>query len=166
MPHNKQLTRTCLIVNCGDVCPQCGYVCKINGTKRPCPGSGYVNLGYPVGLMLTELLNRIGFEYTPDCPCENYAAEMSANGPAWCQENVQAITSWMREEADRRNLLATRETDSIIVAKARAKAARDFDANAEWLIYLAIKLVEEAREPNRYERYKLRLMRLGNRLIG
>ena len=31
---------------------------------------------------------------------------------------------------------------------------------------LAIKLVDESREPNHYEKFKLRLMRFGNRLIN
>lgn len=112
------------------------------------------------------LLAQIGAYKQPGCRCDEWQHKMDREGAVWCSANIATIVGWLRTEANERKLFEPRETDSLIVATARAKAAKDFEVNAEWLILLACKLVEESREPNAYERYKLRLMRFGNRLIS
>lgn len=117
------------------------------------------------GNKLANILVDLGI-YEKSCDCAEHVARMNQWGTQGCRENIGTIIGWLREEAIKRNLFAPRETDSAIVRTARKKAARDFEATAEWLVVLAIDLVEESREPNTYERCKLRLMRFGNRLIG
>lgn len=103
----------------------------------------------------------IGESYTPDCGCENEARKMDAG-----TTTVEATIAVMREEAEKRKLFEPRETDSIIIAKARKKADNDFEHNTRWLIQLAYKLAEEDREPNSYELFRLRFMRFVNRKLN
>lgn len=126
--------------------------------SRPCPVASVP--ACHAGCRLTQLLAYIGNEYEPDCGCKSEAANMDAGATT-----IEATIEVMRVEAERRKLFEPRETDSIVIAKARKKAADDFEHNARWLILLAYKLDEENREPDTYEQFKLRLMRYGNRLI-
>ena len=91
---------------------------------------------------------------------------MNAWGIDGCRVNLDQIIVATRTEVTRRKLFEPRDTDSIIISAARKKAADDFEHNARWLILLAIKLTEEDREPDTFERFKLRWMRFGNRMIG
>lgn len=118
------------------------------------------------GCRLVRLIKFVGSHASPQCKCKAIAAEMEQHGIAWCRKNLATIISRMREEASNRKLFELRKTDSFVASTIRAKVSRDFDANAEWLILLACKLAEDNREPNLRERLRLRLMRLGNRLIG
>lgn len=147
-------------------CRRCGITITTTAHRRirQCEGV-YVPPPCFAGCQLKKLLKFIGLEDEPGCECKKHAAKMNSNGTEWCRENIAKTVAVLRKEAKRRNLFKRRDTDSIIVRKARAKGNRDFGHNAEWLVYLAIKLVESSREPNYYERYKLRLMRFGCNLI-
>lgn len=72
---------------------------------------------------------------------------MDRNGTAWCRENIDTITGWMRAEAEKRGAVF-------------------IESQARWLIELAIKLAEENREPTKLERLRLRVMRVGLRWLG
>lgn len=57
-----------------------------------------------VGSELKKLLAMVGIEATPHCGCNRRASEMDARGPEWCEQNINAIVGWLREEAGNRGL--------------------------------------------------------------
>jgi hypothetical protein len=57
------------------------------------------------GTAMKGMLKRIGITASPTCRCNARAREMDAKGLQWCRDNVATISGWLREEAERRNLL-------------------------------------------------------------
>jgi hypothetical protein len=52
---------------------------------------------------LKAILSRLGLAITPGCKCNQRATEMDRRGPAWCDDNLETIIGWLREEyRDRR----------------------------------------------------------------
>jgi len=56
------------------------------------------------GSILTDMIKSLGISSSSSCSCRRNALEMNEKGPAWCEENVETILSWMREEAKKRGL--------------------------------------------------------------
>jgi hypothetical protein len=60
---------------------------------------------------LKRILATWGINPREGCKCIERANEMDRKGTAWCRDNVDAITGWLREEARKRgwhvSLLAT-----------------------------------------------------------
>ena len=59
---------------------------------------------------------------TADCPCAAHAALMDQNGCAWCEENLDTIVSWMREESARRGVIFIEKAARFLAKRAIAKA--------------------------------------------
>jgi hypothetical protein len=56
------------------------------------------------GSELTRILGNFWIRYTPGCKCEERASRMNQMGPAWCRENIELISKWLKEEAESRGL--------------------------------------------------------------
>jgi len=56
------------------------------------------------GTELKKLLATVGIAATPNCSCNARAAEMDRQGADWCEENIETIVGWLREEAEKRGL--------------------------------------------------------------
>lgn len=56
------------------------------------------------GTILHKMLGKIGIHSTPNCSCRRRAIEMNERGPNWCEENIDIIVGWLREEATKRKL--------------------------------------------------------------
>jgi hypothetical protein len=56
------------------------------------------------GTYLKKYLGRIGITATPTCSCNAKAQHMDIMGVKWCEENVDLIVSWLKEQATNRNL--------------------------------------------------------------
>lgn len=56
------------------------------------------------GTYLKKYLSRIGITATPTCSCNAKAQHMDVMGVKWCEDNVDLIVSWLKEEATNRNL--------------------------------------------------------------
>ena len=80
-------------------CPRCGFVAGGRHWRRNCPRPAAA-----VGRELTALLAWFGIRHEPGCPCASRAAEMDRRGPDWCEQNIDTILGWLREEAERRSL--------------------------------------------------------------
>ena len=57
-----------------------------------------------VGSNLKKLLSRIGITSTPNCSCNARAAMMDTFGIGWCEENLEYLVGFLREEAAKRKL--------------------------------------------------------------
>lgn len=57
------------------------------------------------GTKLKQLLELFWFVKSEDCNCNKHIAEMNNNGPDWCDENMDTIVGWLREESGNRKIL-------------------------------------------------------------
>lgn len=79
------------------------------------------------GAELKRLLGRFGISSTPSCSCNARAAEMDARGCEWCEENIDVIVGWLREEASRRRLPFIDAAARAIVRRAVKNARKAID---------------------------------------
>jgi hypothetical protein len=81
--------------------------------SRPLPGTA-----------LKSLLATIGITAAPNCSCQRHAAEMDARGCDWCEDNLDTIVSWLREEATKRGLPFIDAAGRLLVRRAISNARR------------------------------------------
>jgi hypothetical protein len=74
------------------------------------------------GTELKKLLKRIGIISSPTCSCNRRAAEMDARGVEWCEQNIEVIVGWLREEAGKRGLPFVDMAGTALVKLAIRKA--------------------------------------------
>jgi hypothetical protein len=77
------------------------------------------------GTELKKLLARVGIVATPDCSCNARAAEMDRQGVDWCEQNVDTIVGWLREQATARGLPFFDLAGRMLVRRAIANARRN-----------------------------------------
>lgn len=70
------------------------------------------------GTELKKLLSKIGIRPTADCPCNKRANQMDQEGPDWCEQNMEKILGWLREEANRRGLPFVNAAGRLLVRRA------------------------------------------------
>lgn len=66
---------------------------------------------------------------TPTCPCTSRAAEMDAKGCEWCDENLDTIVGWLREQANARGLPFLDAVGKMLVRRAIRNARKVSDGN-------------------------------------
>lgn len=74
------------------------------------------------GTILSNMLSVIGLKSTSNCACRRHAIEMNENGPDWCEQNMDTIISWLKEESIKRKLPFIESVAKMMVNKAIAKA--------------------------------------------
>jgi len=74
------------------------------------------------GTELKRLLRR--FAITNDCDCEQHAKRMDQQGPQWCRKNIELITDWLEEEAEKRSLPFIRSGAKVLIKLAIRRAER------------------------------------------
>ncbi len=77
------------------------------------------------GTRLTALLSRLGLRAAVGCRCKSRAAEMDRLGPDWCEQNIDEIVAWLREEAKARRLPFLAPAARLLVRVAIAQARRN-----------------------------------------
>jgi hypothetical protein len=76
------------------------------------------------GTALKSLLATIGITAAPNCSCQRHANEMDARGCDWCEENLDTIVGWLREEATKRGLPFIDAAGRLLVRRAIRNARR------------------------------------------
>ena len=76
------------------------------------------------GTELKKLLAKLGIAVTPDCPCAARAALMDQTGCDWCEQNLDTIVAWMREESARRGVIFIEKAAKFLAKRAIARARR------------------------------------------
>jgi hypothetical protein len=84
------------------------------------------------GAYLKKYLSRIGITATPTCSCNAKARHMDDMGIEWCEQNLDTIVEWLKEEAEKRRLPFFEWPAKMLVQKAikSAKKARDAQIQA------------------------------------
>ena len=76
------------------------------------------------GTELKKLLAVVGITATPDCSCNARAAEMDRQGCDWCEQNIDTIVGWLREQAEARGLPFLDVAGRMLVRRAIRNARR------------------------------------------
>lgn len=93
----------------------------------PTPAISTMNLAGP-GTQLKRLLSKVGIKATPNCSCNARARKMDEMGIEWCEQNIDEIVGWLKEEAKRRNLPFLAFPTKILVQRAISAAKRVRDS--------------------------------------
>lgn len=97
--------------------------------KEPKPGYEPLSLPEPVaggaGTELKALLSKIGITSQPDCQCNARARHMNEQGIEWCEQHIDEIVGWLREEAGKRGLPFVDIAGRLLVKKAISNARRN-----------------------------------------
>ena len=80
------------------------------------------------GTELKKLLKLIGITASPDCSCNARARLMDERGIEWCEQNLEEIVGWLREEASKRGLPFVDMAGRMLVKRA-IKSARRADGH-------------------------------------
>jgi len=70
------------------------------------------------GTEVKRLLAKFKLNPAPGCKCNSRMNIMNKNGPDWCEQNIDTIVGWLREEADRANLMFNTIAAKLIVRRA------------------------------------------------
>jgi len=89
-----------------------------NAATQPPPLSG-------PGTELKKLLKIIGITASPNCSCNFRAMQMDRWGPQGCEEKINDIVGWLREEANKRGLPFIDYAGKILIKKAIRNASRN-----------------------------------------
>lgn len=76
------------------------------------------------GTELKKLLSRIRIKPKAGCKCLARAVEMDIRGCDWCEQNIDLIVGWLREEATKRGLPFVDAAGRMLVRRAIANARR------------------------------------------
>lgn len=77
-----------------------------------------------VGTQLKRLLGKIGIKATPTCSCNAKARHMDAMGIQWCEQNIDTIVGWLKEEAQNRKLPFIDMAGKMLVNRAISAAKK------------------------------------------
>jgi hypothetical protein len=100
--------------------PKPGFVYSLDVKSLP---------GVGVGTELKKLLSKIGITATPNCSCNKRAALMDINGTQWCEDNIDIIVGWLKEEANKRKLPFIDMAGKILVKRAISNARKIIKEN-------------------------------------
>ena len=70
------------------------------------------------GSILSGMIASIGIKASPNCSCKRHAIEMNEKGPDWCEQNMDTILSWLKEESTKRRLPFVESVARLIVQRA------------------------------------------------
>lgn len=70
------------------------------------------------GTILHNMLKKIGIKTTPNCSCLQRAIEMNKKGPEWCEQNLDTILGWLKEESAKRKLPFIELAAKLLVQRA------------------------------------------------
>jgi hypothetical protein len=76
------------------------------------------------GTELKKLLSRVGITSTPTCSCNARARTMDEKGCDWCEQNLDEIVGWLREESAKRGLPFIDMAGRMLVRRAIANARK------------------------------------------
>ena len=76
------------------------------------------------GTALKSLLASIGIASTPNCACNARARDMDTRGCDWCEQNMDTIVGWLREQAEARGLPFLDAVGRMLVRRAIRNARR------------------------------------------
>lgn len=82
---------------------------------------------YGPGSILHGMFSMLGIQSSPTCSCKQHALEMNVKGIEWCEDNIDVICGWLREESEKRKIPYVETVAKMVVNRAinKAKKYRD-----------------------------------------
>jgi len=74
------------------------------------------------GSILSGMFSVIGIKSTPTCSCRKHAIEMNTKGNTWCENNIETIIGWLKEESIKRKIPFIESLAKMVVNKAIKKS--------------------------------------------
>ena len=74
------------------------------------------------GTELKRLLKMVGITPTANCQCNQRAKVMDERGCDWCEQNIETICEWLKEESNKRGMLFVRSAVKLLVRRAISNA--------------------------------------------
>jgi hypothetical protein len=79
---------------------------------------------YGPGTILASMFSAIGIKSTPTCSCRRHALEMNKNGIEWCENNLDTICGWLKQECEKRKIPYVDTVARMVVNRAINKAKK------------------------------------------
>lgn len=76
------------------------------------------------GTVLSKMIKSVGIQMTDSCSCKRHALEMNENGNDWCEQNIDTIVGWLRDESKRRGLPFIDALGKLLVGRAIKKSRK------------------------------------------
>lgn len=76
------------------------------------------------GTVLSKMIKSIGIKMTDSCSCRRHALEMNDKGNDWCEQNIDTIVGWLRQEAKNRGLPFIDAVGWLAVSRAIKKSRK------------------------------------------
>lgn len=76
------------------------------------------------GTILSKMIKSVGIQMTDSCSCKRHALEMNEKGNDWCEQNIDTIVGWLRDEAKRRGLPFMDALGKLLVGRAIKKSRK------------------------------------------
>ena len=76
------------------------------------------------GTLLSKMIKSLGFVMSDSCSCKKHALEMNEKGNDWCEQNIDTIVEWLREEATKRKLPFIDLVGKLMVSRAIKKSRK------------------------------------------
>jgi hypothetical protein len=79
---------------------------------------------YGPGSILAGMFSSLGIKATPNCSCKKRALEMNLRGVEWCEENIETICEWLKEESSKRRIPYVDTVAKMVVRRAINKSKK------------------------------------------
>lgn len=76
------------------------------------------------GTVLSKMIKSMGIVMSDSCSCRRHAIEMNTKGNDWCEQNIDTVVGWLREEAHRRGLPFVDMVGKLMVGRAVKKSRK------------------------------------------
>lgn len=79
---------------------------------------------YGPGTILASMFSAIGIKSSPTCSCRKHALEMNKNGIEWCENNLDTICGWLKQECEKRKIPYVDAVARMVVNRAISKSKK------------------------------------------
>ncbi len=113
---------------------------KIGFQQAEVVGQPSVVITGGAGTELKNLIGRFGLKPGLNCKCGQHIREMDKEGTDWCYENIQTITGWLREEAQRAKLPFTEIGAKLLIKRAISNARKKQKENQDMIVDMKVEI--------------------------
>lgn len=76
------------------------------------------------GSILTGMISALGIKSSSTCSCRRHALEMNEKGADWCEQNMDQIVGWLKDESAKRGLPFVETVGKMMVQRAISKSRK------------------------------------------
>lgn len=76
------------------------------------------------GTQLSKMIKSLGIHMSDSCSCRRHAINMNQKGNDWCEQNIDTVVGWLRQEAKRRGLPFVDMVGKVMVKRAIKKSRK------------------------------------------